>query len=269
MHQCQSPNMSVCCGNTGLAKAKWESGKLIFPHCRKRNRTNMNASRRNFLQKMGCGTLALTGAMLGAGLLPFMRFSNARAEEHMSKKILVVYFSVPETTSSYNMNRHEENSTVVIDGKVLGNTQYVAMLIQEMSGADIFRIEPVNPYPMSHSELLDIAEHEHDSGTRPAIQNTIADFAGYDIIFIGYPNWYADMPMIMYTFLEEYDFNGKTIIPFCTHGGSGFSRTIQAIANAARGANVLKNGFAISRSHMDEARFGIAEWLKELGLFRE
>lgn len=230
-----------------------------------------NSSRRNFLKTAGFSAVAITGLVLPFCHL-FMPQAGAKEQEKAmsaAKKILVVYFSVPETTSPYNMTRHEENSTVVIDGKVLGNTQYLALLIQKMTRADIFRLEPENPYPTEHGVLVDLAGEEQKQNARPAFQGEIAGFAEYDTVFIGYPNWWADMPMIVYTFLEHYDFTGKTIIPFCTHGGSGFSRTVQTMAEKAKGANVVKTGLAISRNRMDEARFRTADWLKNLSLFAE
>lgn len=103
-------------------------------------------------------------------------------------KNLVVYFSMPETTETENMSREEELSTVIIDGEVLGNTQYVAYIIAENTGADIFRIEPVTPYPLNHSELEDIAQKEQSENFRPEIAGTVENIEQYDIIFFGFPN---------------------------------------------------------------------------------
>ena len=180
-------------------------------------------------------------------------------------KILVVYFSMPETDNPHNMTQEEENSTVVIDGKVMGNTQYVAQLIQNMTGGDIFRIEPERPYPTEHDALVDLAKEEQKRNARPAISGRIDSLGSYDTIFLGYPNWWADMPMILYTFLESCDLSGKTIIPFNTHGGSGFSRTIETIARLQPSARVIKNGFSVSRNDVERAEPDIAVWLTELG----
>ena len=199
------------------------------------------------------------------GILPTAMFSSASyAQEN---KTLVVYFSMPETTNPNNMTREEENSTVVIDGKVLGNTQYVAQLIQEKIGADIFRLEPQIPYPTDHRTLVDLAKDEQDAEARPAIENSI-DISGYDTVFLGYPNWWGDLPMIMYTFLEQYDLYGKTVIPFCTHGGSGFSRTIRTITQKQPQANVIRDGFSLSRNDMEDADEEVAEWLSDLGFIK-
>lgn len=182
--------------------------------------------------------------------------------------ILVVYFSMPETTSPNNMTKDEDNSVVIIDGKVLGNTQYVAYVIQKNTGADIFRIEPQNPYPTDHKTLVDLAAKEQNNNVRPAIKNKIKNPEQYDTIFIGYPNWWYDMPMILYSFFDEYDFSDKTIVPFITHGGSGFSNTINTIAELEPNANVIKEGFSVSSYIVQDAEPDIILWLQKLGYIK-
>ena len=180
-------------------------------------------------------------------------------------KNLVVYFSMPETTDPNNMTQDEEQSTVVIDGEVLGNTQYMAYVIQETVGADIFRIEPETPYPTGHGELVDLAKKEQNDNARPKIKDTIENFDTYENIFVGYPNWWGDMPMILYSFFDEYDFSGKTIIPFNTHGGSGFSDTISTIKELEPNAAVL-DGNSISRNEIQDAEQEIVDWVNSLGV---
>ena len=210
--------------------------------------------------------LKLSSAAAVIGLFaPLFHNSPVQAAEKV-KKSLIVYFSMPETDNPQNMTREEENSTVVINGKVLGNTQYVAQLIQEMTGGDIFRILPQKPYPTDHRTLVVLASEEQKQDARPIIAGTLEAPEAYDTIFIGYPNWWGDMPMILYTFLEQYDFSGKTLVPFCTHGGSGFSSTIQTIQAKQPGATVIRDGYSLSRSRMERAPSGVAEWLKEIGL---
>lgn len=215
-------------------------------------------SRRQVL-KMACSASFL--GLFSSVPLPL----SACAAEPTSPKILIVYFSMPETDNPHNMTREEDNSTVVINGKVLGNTQYVAQLIQEMTGGDIFRILAQKQYPTDHRTLVDLAKGEQNSNARPAIAGSV-DLDAYDTIFLGYPNWWGDMPMILYTFLEQHDFSGKTVIPFCTHGGSGFSRTIQTIQDKQPGATVIRNGYTLSRNRMEQAPSGVAAWLNELGI---
>ena len=183
--------------------------------------------------------------------------------DQKESKSLVVYFSMPETTTADNMTQEEDNSTVVIDGEVLGNTQYMAYVIAENTGADIFRIEPETPYPTDHETLVDLAAEEQDTNARPAVKNQIENLADYDTVFLGYPNWWGDMPMILYTFLEQYDLSGKTVIPFNTHGGSGFSDTIDSIRELEPDANVLE-GLSISRNHIQDAEDEIIDWVNGL-----
>lgn len=216
-------------------------------------------SRRQMLKIVGIGSV------LGF-FVPMFHSSVSCATEKTGKKALVVYFSVPETNDPHNMTRDEDNSVVVINGKVLGNTQYVAQVIQNHTGADVFRLESVDPYPMNHRELLRRGQTEHREGARPAIAGNIPELKDYDIIFLGYPNWYDDMPMILYTFLEQCDLSGKTIIPFNTHGGSGFSNTIQTIADLQPRANINRNGFTVSRNMVEDSEPDIVSWLRGLDL---
>lgn len=183
------------------------------------------------------------------------------------KKSLVVYFSVPETDDpNKKMTAEEENSTIVVDGKVLGNTEYAAMLIQEYTGADIYRIEPKVPYTTNHSDLVSQAKEEQNKNLRPEIKNKISNFDDYDIIYVGYPIWWSDMPQILYTFFELYDFNGKTVIPFSTHGGSGLATTVSTIQNKLTKANIESNVFTMSRNNMESAPEEIKSWLKEINM---
>lgn len=179
-------------------------------------------------------------------------------------KALVVYFSMPETDKPENMTEEEENSAVVIDGKVLGNTQYVAQTIRDQVGAEIFRIEPEKPYPTDHEELVDLASKEQEEKARPALKEQVANMDEYDTIFLGYPNWWGDMPMILYSFLDDTDLAGKTIILFNTHGGSGFSSTINSIKKEESEATVIEEGYSVSRDEVDESKDAVIKWLSDL-----
>lgn len=186
-------------------------------------------------------------------------------DANATAKNLVVYFSMPETTDPDNMSREEELSTVVIDGEVLGNTQYVAYVIEQNTGADVFRIEPVTPYPLDHSELEDIAQKEQQENARPEIAGTVENIGQYDTVFFGFPNWYFDMPQIMYSFLNQYDLSGKTIVPFVTSGGSGFSNAISEIEEMEPDANVITDGLSISRNKVQDSEQDIIDWLTDKG----
>lgn len=130
--------------------------------------------------------------------------------------------------------------------------------------ANIYRIETKIDYPLDHTTLVNLGKVEKNNDVRPELKNKIEDFEEYDVIFIGYPNWYADFPMPIYTFLEEYDFSNKKIIPFVTHGGSGLSNTVQTIERKQPKSKVEKNAFVIYRDDMDKAPSMVNEWLNKL-----
>ena len=189
--------------------------------------------------------------------------ANTQPTQSGESKVLVAYFSMPETTNPNNMTTEEANSTVVINGEVLGNTQYMAQVIQRTTNADIYRIEPQNPYPTDHTTLVAQAREEQDQDTRPAIKDAISDFDSYDTVFIGYPIWWSDLPQILYTFFDTYDFSGKTVIPFSTHGGSSFAGTPATIQSLEPGAKML-DGLTISRNSIQDAEQEIVSWVNGL-----
>lgn len=168
--------------------------------------------------------------------------------------MLVAYFSL--AGEQYGVGVIEE-----------GNTSIIAHMIAEQTGADLFEIKAVTPYPTSQSKLLEVSQQEKSDNARPEIAGTVDNMDDYDTIFIGYPNWWGDMPMIVYNFLESYDLSDKTIVPFCTHGGSGLSNTESTIADITGGT--MKDGFAIpgttAQNDRDTARNKVTQWLKKGG----
>lgn len=180
-------------------------------------------------------------------------------------KTLVVFFSLPEPNTSTQGSK----STVDVDGNRIGNTEYIASLVTKNLNADTFRIETVKQYPINdHQQLIDEANTEKHMNARPELKTVLSNAKDYDVIFLGYQNWWGDMPMVLYSFLEQYDFSGKTIVPFITHGGSGFSSTISSIENIQKKANVVKDGFEIYRDDIDdieETKKSLNAWLKNLG----
>lgn len=133
------------------------------------------------------------------------------------------------------------------------------------AGGDLFSIRTSVVYPADGGELIDYAAQEQEENARPELTTHIENLDGYDTIFIGYPNWWADLPMAVYSFFDEYDFSGKTIIPFNVHNGSRFSRTIQTIQELEPDATVVEDGFTVSEQTVAEAAEGVAAWLEGLG----
>ena len=177
-------------------------------------------------------------------------------------KVLVAYFSVPETDG---VDASSGASRVVAGGKVMGNTQYVATVISEATGADLFEIKTAHKYPASHQPIIDAAKKEQDDNARPKLTTHIKNLQDYDVVFVGFPNWWYDMPMPLYSFFDEYDFSGKTVIPFCTHGGSRFSDAVKTIRSLEKNATVL-DGYAIAREHVADSKDAVVKWLGRIGM---
>lgn len=147
----------------------------------------------------------------------------------------------------------------------VGNTEVVATMIREMTGGDLFHIEPVKVYPADYTETTEVAQAELRAKARPELTRHLETIDSYDKILLGYPNWWGTMPMPVFTFLEEYNLSGKTIAPFCTHEGSGLGLSVADIRKACPHSTVLE-GLAIRGGDVKNARDPVAEWLKELGI---
>ena len=170
------------------------------------------------------------------------------------KKKLVVFFS-----------RTDENYGVGYITK--GNTHIVTEILASETGADLFQIEPVESYPAEYDRCIEIAQQEKRTNARPKIKEDIR-IEDYDLIFLGYPNWWSELPMAVYTFIEKHNWQGKTLIPFCTHEGSGLSSTEKKLSKACAGSVLLK-GIAIKGStaqkSKDRTKQIVTDWLD--GLF--
>lgn len=151
------------------------------------------------------------------------------------------------------------------NGALTGNTGVVADMIAQATGADLFSIRTVEQYPDTYDAILDQGQQERSEGARPELATHLENLDSYDTIFLGFPNWWGDMPMAVYTFLDEVDLSGKTVIPFVTSGGSGFSNTISTIQQMEPQATV-QEGLSISGSSATGAQQQVESWLSELGL---
>lgn len=190
-------------------------------------------------------------------------------EENENSNILIAYFTVPEDIDTNGIDADSGASVVVKDEEVLGNMEYMALTIQDAIGGDLFRIETKEAYPLDHEPLVDQAAEEQDENARPELAAHIENPEQYDTILLGYPNWWGDMPQPLFTFLEEYDFSGKTIIPFNSHGGSGFSNTIEEIKEFQPDANISDEGLSISRDKVADSVQDVTDWAKSLDLSEE
>lgn len=181
--------------------------------------------------------LSVVGMMLSAALARAQEARNAGAP-----KILVAYFSKTN------------------------NTKTVAEYIHANVGGDIFQVTPKKPYPADYRETTRTARVELDGNARPELADTIAPetMKDYDVVFIGYPNWWGTLPMAMFTFLEQFDLTGKTVVPFCTHEGSGLGRGPADLETLCPGA-VVAQGLAVRGGSVGSAEKDVAEWLRKNG----
>lgn len=144
-----------------------------------------------------------------------------------------------------------------------GNTRVIAEDIHEAVGGDLFEIVTVNRYPDDYDACVHQASQEQDDHARPDLSTHVEDMDPYDVIFLGYPDWWGTMPMAVWTFLEEYGFSGKTIIPFCTHEGSGLGHSEKDLAKLCPTAKLLQ-GLAIKGSRVGSVQKDVSEWLHGL-----
>lgn len=171
------------------------------------------------------------------------------------KKCLIAYFSRKGLNYS---------SGGIVDLKV-GNTEVVANMIKKITEGDLFHIESVTAYPKDYTETTEVAKNELRTKARPKLTGQVENMGAYDVIFLGYPNWWGTMPMPVFTFLESYDFSGKTIAPFCTHEGSGMGHSERDIVKVCPNATVLE-GIAIHGTYASSANSIVSEWIDKLGI---
>lgn len=149
-----------------------------------------------------------------------------------------------------------------IKNLAVGNTEVVAKMISEMTGNDLFQIVPVHAYPIDYNECISEAQDDQRRDARPALQEYPDSLDMYDTIYLGYPNYWGTMPMCVFTFLEHFDFSGKTIKPFCTHEGSGMGRSEADIRRLCPQTRIEK-GLAIHGADVSRAGKALENWIKK------
>lgn len=168
---------------------------------------------------------------------------NAQVQLPTGKKVLVAYFSQS------------------------GNTQEIANQIKNITGADLFVIQPVTAYPSDYQTLVDQAKKEVNAGYKPALKSKVDDISTYDVIFVGSPNWWSTIAPPVATFLSEYDFSGKTIVPFITHEGSRMGRSVADIKKLCPNSTILE-GLPVRGSGVKSAQKEVNTWIKKIGLLK-
>ncbi len=143
----------------------------------------------------------------------------------------------------------------------VGNTEIVAEYIKELTGADMFKIEQAKPYSENYNSCVEEAKADQTRNARPELKKHLDSVGDYDVIYLGYPNYWGTMPMAVFTFLEHYDFGGKTIRPFCTHEGSGMGNSVADIKKLCPAAKV-ESGLSIYGSRVKNSKNEVERWVK-------
>lgn len=169
----------------------------------------------------------------------------------MAKEIIAFYSRADENYVSGMMKYLE-----------VGNTEVAAGIIRDLTGADLFKIEQAEPYAKGYNECIAQAQADQQQNARPELKHYPEDLEKYDVIYLGFPNYWSTMPMAVFTFLEHYDLSGKIIRPFCTHEGSGLGSSMEDIRKLCPAAEV-KEGLAIRGSSAARSKKEIEDWIKE------
>lgn len=163
---------------------------------------------------------------------------------------------------AYFSRNHQNYVNGVICDLEIGNTEVAASIIQKLTGADLFKIEPIQEYSKDYNECIAQAQADQRREARPELKRYPESLTEYDTIYLGYPNYWSTMPMAVFTFLEHFDFTGKTICPFCTHEGSGLGSSEKDIRPLCSGAKVEK-GLAIYGGSIQKSSLQIERWVNE------
>lgn len=180
---------------------------------------------------------------------------------YMRKTILFVIAMLILAIAPMSLKADNPNKILIAYFSWGGNTETVADYIAQLTQGDLFKIEPVNPYPTSYTPCTEVALEERDTNARPAIKDKVENWNDYDVIFIGCPVWWHEAPMIIHTFAESYDFSGKTVVPFCTYASTYRDETLAKIVEITPAATHLEGFGARNRNTS-----GISEWLNRIGI---
>lgn len=196
-----------------------------------------DASRRAFLK------YGLPGLLAGLTVPDLLGYTGACAAglPLQGRKVLVVYYSRT------------------------GNTRTMASYIHEIVGGDIFEVQTVNPYPDEYKATTEQAQKELKSGFKPPLKARVADMAAYDVVFIGSPCWWGTICTPVISFLSDYDFSGKPLVPFMTHQGSGLGRTMSHVEELCPNSTVIQ-GLAVRGTSIGSSRSEVAGWLRKLSM---
>ncbi|MDO4556590.1 MAG: flavodoxin [Lachnospiraceae bacterium] len=191
---------------------------------------------------------------------------NSQTKVQTGEDILIVYFTrIDNVDKPEEVDAVSSASLIEKDETKYGNTEYIANLIQQSVGGELLPIKVSEKYSSDYDTTVDRAEKENSERAYPELDMDMEDIENYSVVFLGYPNWWYDMPMAMYSFLETYDLSGKTVIPFGTSGGSRFSDSISKIQKMQPDATVIEDGFSVSHFDIEDCTVDdVDDWISSL-----
>lgn len=190
---------------------------------------------------------------------------NALNVSNTQNKILIAYFTWSDNTVVENPDSIDVDAETSASVLSPGNAELIANWIAEETGGDLFSIKTQNKYSSDYDECLNQARKERDNNERPALVGRVNNIDDYDVIFLGFPNWWYTCPMAVFTFVESYDLEGKTIIPFCTHGTGGLSRTIRDLKKLLPENCEVLEPIGVYRPEVKNSKSRVLDWLRKLG----
>lgn len=190
---------------------------------------------------------------------------NALNISNTQNKILIAYFTWSDNTVVENPDSIDVDAETSASVLSPGNAELIANWIAEETGGDLFSIKTQNKYSSDYDECLNQARKERDNNERPALVGRVNNIDDYDVIFLGFPNWWYTCPMAVFTFVESYDLEGKTIIPFCTHGTGGLSRTIRDLKKLLPENCEVLEPIGVYRPEVKNSKSRVLDWLRKLG----
>lgn len=190
---------------------------------------------------------------------------NALNVSNTQNKILIAYFTWSDNTVVENPDSIDVDAETSASVLSPGNAELIANWIAEETGGDLFSIKTQNKYSSDYDECLNQARKERDNNERPALVERVNNIDDYDVIFLGFPNWWYTCPMAVFTFVESYDLEGKTIIPFCTHGTGGLSRTIRDLKKLLPDNCEVLEPIGVYRPEVKNSKNKVLDWLRNLG----
>ena len=182
--------------------------------------------------------------------------------ESTGNNILVVYFTPAENSG---VDAISSATVTTWNGEEMGAAEVLANMIQHNTDSDMFSIQTAVNYPLDYDELADYAKNEQDNDVLPELTSHIDNMEQYDTIFVVYPAWWYTMPQAVYSFFDEYDLSGKTVIPCATHAGSRLAGAPSTIEELEPNATVISDGFSVPASDVADAENDVIDWLGQLG----